>query len=323
MPRHLLGIRGMSRDQLIGLIENGLHFSEVGARDIKKVPALRGKTIINLFLEASTRTRVSFEIAGKWLSADTINVGSSDSSVKKGETLLDTARNLEAMNPDILVVRHSESGAPHLLARHLERCSVINAGDGMHEHPTQALLDCITLTTHFRNRGEKLEGKTIAIVGDVRHSRVARSNILAHQLLGNRVHLVGPPTLVPHEFGDAGAYGDTVRVFSSLEEGIRDVDVVMCLRLQRERQAQNFLPSLEEYTREYGISERRLREWAPGSVVLHPGPINRGIEVSSEVVDGPRSLVAQQVTYGVAVRMAVLFAVSAGPNENQKEQVAV
>ena len=311
MPRHLLGIRELSKAQLIALIDNGLHFSEVGARDIKKVPALRGKTIINLFLEASTRTRVSFEIAGKWLSADTINVGS-DSSVKKGETLLDTARNLEAMNPDILVVRHGESGAPHMLARYLQRCSVINAGDGMHEHPTQALLDCITLKAHLKKQGRELTGLTIAIVGDVRHSRVARSNILAHQLLGNMVHLVGPPTLVPHEFAHPDAYGSSVKVFHSLAEGIRDVDVVMCLRLQSERQAQNFLPSLEEYTREYGINEKRLLAYAPNSVVLHPGPINRGIEVSSEVVDGARSLVAEQVNFGVAARMAVLFSVSTG-----------
>jgi aspartate carbamoyltransferase catalytic subunit len=311
MPRHLLGIRELSKEQLIALLDNGLHFAEVGARDIKKVPALRGKTIINLFLEASTRTRVSFEIAGKWLSADTINVGS-DSSVKKGETLLDTARNLEAMNPDILVVRHGESGAPHMLARYLQRCSVINAGDGMHEHPTQALLDCITLRAHLKKQGRELSGLKIAIVGDVRHSRVARSNILAHQLLGNSVHLVGPPTLVPHEFAHSDAYGSSVKVFHSLADGIRDVDVVMCLRLQSERQAQNFLPSLEEYTREYGINEKRLRAYAPNSVVLHPGPINRGIEVSSEVVDGPRSLVADQVNYGVAARMAVLFSVSTG-----------
>lgn len=314
MPRHLLGIRGMTKEQLNGLLDNGLHFSEVGARDIKKVPALRGKTIINLFLEASTRTRVSFEIAGKWLSADTINVGA-DSSVKKGETLLDTARNLEAMNPDILVVRHGQSGAPHLLARFLERCSVINAGDGMHEHPTQALLDCITLRSYYKNKGQELTGKTIAIVGDVRHSRVARSNILAHQLLGNKVHVVGPPTLVPPDFGHEEAYGASVRVFSNLREGIEGADVVMCLRLQKERQTHNFLPSLEEYTREYGINERRLREWAPDSVILHPGPINRGIEVSSEVVDGHRSLVSQQVNFGVAARMAVLFAVSAGAKE--------
>jgi aspartate carbamoyltransferase catalytic subunit len=311
MPRHLLGIRELNKEQLLTLLKNGLHFAEVGARDIKKVPALRGKTIINLFLEASTRTRVSFEIAGKWLSADTINVGS-DSSVKKGETLLDTARNLEAMNPDILVVRHGESGAPHLLARYLERCSVINAGDGMHEHPTQALLDCITLGAHFKKEGRELEGLKIAIVGDVRHSRVARSNILAHQLLGNTVNLVGPPTLVPSEFALPNAYGESVKVFHTLAEGIKDVDVVMCLRLQKERQAQNFLPSLEEYTREYGINEKRLRQYAPNCVILHPGPVNRGIEISSEVVDGERSLVASQVNYGVAARMAVLFSVAAG-----------
>jgi aspartate carbamoyltransferase catalytic subunit len=312
VPRHLLGIRGLSKEQLLKLLDNGAHFAEVGARDIKKVPALRGKTIINLFLEASTRTRVSFEIAGKWLSADTINVGG-DSSVKKGETLLDTARNLEAMNPDIIVVRHSESGAPHLLARYLERCSVINAGDGMHEHPTQALLDCITLRNHFKSRGGELRGRSIAIVGDVLHSRVARSNILAHQILGNHVRLVGPPTLVPKSL--EASYGDGVSVHHELAEGIAGAEVVMCLRLQKERQTKHYLPSLEEYTREFGITEKRLRANAPEAIILHPGPVNRGIEASSEVIDGPRSLVADQVTYGVSARMAVLFDVAIGSQE--------
>lgn len=318
MRRHLLGIRGMTRTELENHLENALSFGEVSGRDIKKVPALRGKTVINLFLEPSTRTRASFEIAGKWLSADTINIGE-DSSVKKGETLADTARNLEAMSPDVLVVRHRESGAPHLLAKLLTKCSVINAGDGLNEHPTQALLDCLTLKHHFRDRAEGISGLRIAIVGDVRHSRVARSNIWAHLLLGNEICLVGPPTLVPAEFADPRAFGGNIRISHSLGAGIEGSDVVMCLRVQRERQDEHFLPSLEEYTTEYGVTESKLRKFAPQAVVLHPGPVNRGIEVSSEVIDGPRSLVTQQVTFGVAVRMAALFTLATG-TAGQREQ---
>jgi len=305
MYRHLLGIEGLSRDELYRYIENAKSFCEVSDRDIKKVPALRGKTIVNLFLEPSTRTRTSFEIAAKRLSADTVNVGASDSSVTKGETLLDTARTLEAMQPDIIVIRHKESGAPHFLARHLTGTSVVNAGDGMHEHPTQALLDLLTLAQRFSERKTGVEQLTVAIVGDVRHSRVARSNIWAHKLLGNDVVLVGPPTLVPNEFVDA--FGGGVRVEHDVRRGIHGADVVMCLRLQLERQTEHYIPSLEEYSREYGISERLLRQHAPDAVVLHPGPANRGTEISSEVMDGPRSLVAHQVRNGVATRMAVLF----------------
>lgn len=305
MYRHLLGIEGLTRDELYRYIENAKSFCEVSDRDIKKVPALRGKTVVNLFLEASTRTRTSFEIAGKRLSADTVNVGASDSSVTKGETLLDTARTLEAMRPDIIVIRHKESGAPHFLARHLSGTSVVNAGDGMHEHPTQALLDLLTLSQKFADRQQGIEGLRVAIVGDVRHSRVARSNIWAHKLLGNEVVLVGPATLVPNEF--VAAFGGGVQVEHDVRRGIQGADVVMCLRLQLERQTEHFIPSLEEYSREYGISERLLRQYAPQSVVLHPGPANRGTEISSEVMDGPRSLVSQQVRNGVATRMAVLF----------------
>jgi len=311
MSRHLLAIEGLSRDELYQYLENSQSFVEVSERDLKKVPALRGKTIVNLFLEPSTRTRTSFEIAAKRLSADTINVGASDSSVTKGETLLDTARNLEAMRPDILVMRHRESGSPHFLARHLTHTAVVNAGDGMHEHPTQALLDLLTLRQAFSGRRHGLEQLRIAVVGDVRHSRVARSNIHAHLLLGNEVTLVGPPTLVPRELG-ADCFGDAVRIAWDLREGLRGADVVMCLRLQLERQEERYVPTLEEYSREYCVSERVLRECAPDAVVLHPGPANRGTEISSEVMDGPRSLISRQVNNGVAVRMAVLFHCAAG-----------
>lgn len=308
--KHLLGIRELSPEQLIFLLDNAEQFVEVGTRDLKKVPALRGKTIVNLFLEPSTRTRVSFEIAGKRLSADTINIGSSDSSVVKGETLLDTARNLEAMAPDILVMRHKESGAPHFLARYLTATSVVNAGDGLHEHPTQALLDCLTLRQHFKAKGRSQTGLKVVIVGDVRHSRVARSNIWAHQKLGNHVTLVGPPTLVPREFCDARSFGENVRVESNLAKGIQGADVVMVLRMQLERQTEHFVPTLEEYSREYCVSEKILSRYAPDSVVLHPGPANRGTEISGDVLDGTRSLVTRQVNNGVAVRMAVLFALA-------------
>ena len=318
--RHLLGIEHLSRDEFLLLLNNAKEMAEVSRREIKKVPALRGKTVVNMFFESSTRTRSSFEIAGKRLSADVVNFSSGGSSVIKGETLLDTAWNLEAMAPDAIVVRHPSSGAPDFLASRLSRTCVINAGDGTHEHPTQALLDCLTLAQHYEKQGRNLEGLSIAIVGDVVHSRVARSNIYAHLLLGNEVRLVGPPTFLPPEFESPLAFGHlgqgeergSLKIFHRLEEGIAGVDVVMCLRIQLERQEQGFLPSLEEYCHVYGISERILQRLAPECVVLHPGPVNRGIEVSSDVVDGPRSLVNQQVTNGVAVRMAVLFSLIVG-----------
>lgn len=312
MRKHLLGIEGMSPQSFVGLLDDAETFVEVGERELKKVPALRGKTVINLFLESSTRTRASFEIAGKRLSADVINIGGSESSVAKGETFLDTARNLQAMAPDIIVVRHSESGAAHFLARHLPDTSIINAGDGLHEHPTQALLDCLTLRQHLRAQGRELSGLTVAIVGDIRHSRVARSNIWAHALLGNKIRLVAPPTLLPPEVRDSQCFGVPVEVHHQLERGIEGADVVMALRMQLERQDQHFVPSLQEYTNEFCITEQKLARWAPNAVVMHPGPINRGTEISSEVVDGPRSLITDQVRNGVAVRMAVLFNVSTG-----------
>jgi len=308
--KHLIGIEDLSKDDLLGLLTDADNFIEVSEREIKKVPALRGKTIINLFLENSTRTRVSFEIAGKRLSADTINVSSSGSSVSKGETVLDTVWNLEAMNPDIVVIRHKESGAPKFLADNLKNVSIVNGGDGMHEHPTQALLDCLTIQKHFAKAGRSLDGLKIAIVGDVFHSRVARSNLWAHKLLGNKVSVVAPPTLVPR--GVAEVYGDNVSVTHNLAEGIEGADVVMCLRMQLERQGNFFVPTLDDYTRRFCVTEKLLRKVAPHAVVLHPGPMNRGVEISSDVADGPRSLIGSQVNMGVAVRMAVLFKVGRG-----------
>lgn len=307
MVDHLLGIQGLSKSEIYRYLDTALSFVEVSERDIKKVPTLRGKTIVNVFFEPSTRTLSSFDIAGKRLSADTINVSIGSSSVKKGETLLDTVRTLESMNPDVLVMRHSESGAPHFAARHLTNTSVVNAGDGQHEHPTQALLDLLTLKQHFAQLGRSIEGLRIGFVGDVRHSRVARSGIWAHLALGNEVRLIGPSTLVPEDFA-RGTFGrGKVSVVHDLREGLRDLDVVVSLRMQLERQEEHFVPNLDEYSREYCISEKLLAELAPESIVLHPGPMNRGTEISGEVADGPRSLIRKQVTNGVAVRMAVLY----------------
>ncbi len=322
--RHLLGIEGLTREELLLFLDNADNFSEVMTREIKKVPALRGKTVINLFLEPSTRTRSSFEIAAKILSADTINISGSESSTSKGETLLDTAHTLEAMNPDLLIIRHKESGAPHLLAKHLKRTVVVNAGDGTHEHPTQALLDCMTIRQHLRIKGRGLSGIKVAIVGDVRHSRVARSNLYAHLLLGNEVTLVGPETLVPQDFLGPKAFGGKgkISIARNLQDGVKGADVVICLRMQLERQAGNYVPNLEEYSREFGVSERVLKAHAPDSVVLHPGPANRGIEVSSEVLDGPRSLFRMQVHNGVATRMAVLFLLATHKDSTHKELAA-
>jgi aspartate carbamoyltransferase catalytic subunit len=306
MVDHLLGIEGLSKTDIYRYLDAAHSFVEVSERDIKKVPTLRGKTIVHVFFEPSTRTLASFDIAGKRLSADTINVSASSSSVKKGETLLDTVRTLESMNPDVLVIRHSESGAARFASQYLTRSSVVNAGDGSHEHPTQALLDLLTLRQHFSSVKHGLEGLKVGFVGDVRHSRVARSNVWAHLALGNEVRLIGPPTLVPPEF--AGVFGDGgVRIEHDLAAGLKGLDVVVCLRMQLERQDEHFVPNLDEYSKEYCVSERLLRDLAPSSVVLHPGPMNRGTEISGEVADGPRSLIRRQVNNGVAVRMAVLY----------------
>ncbi len=295
--RHFLGIEGLSRDELLFVLDTAESFREISEREVKKVPTLRGKTIINLFYEPSTRTRSSFEIAAKRLSADAINISASTSSVNKGETLMDTARNLCAMRPAALVLRHPSSGAPHLLAR-LNQCPVINAGDGTHEHPTQALLDAMTIREHLGD----IEGKTIAIVGDILHSRVARSDILALTTLGAQVRLIGPPTLLPPEFGRWGVDRQT-----DLRSGLIGVDAIIMLRVQRERQTRNFLPSLGEYARRFCLTVEALREATPNVLILHPGPMNRGVEIDSRVADGPYSVILEQVTNGVAVRMAVLY----------------
>ena len=314
--RNLLGIEGLSKGDMLSLLKASQNFVEVVDRDLKKVPALRGKTIINLFLEPSTRTRVSFEIAGKILSADTINVGSSESSTTKGETLLDTVGVLEAMNPDIVVIRHKESGAPQFLAKHLKRVAIVNAGDGMHEHPTQALLDCLTIQQHLTAQGRSLSGLRVAIVGDIRHSRVARSNILAHLLLDNEVRLIGPETLVPWDFIGERCYGSSnVKIFRDLAEGIEGADVIIVLRMQLERMDGYFVPNLEEYSRWYCVTEKLVDRYAPKAVILHPGPANRGVEVGTSLLDSGRSLFKSQVHNGVAVRMATLFSVATAKGE--------
>jgi aspartate carbamoyltransferase catalytic subunit len=305
--KHLLGIRGLSAEEITHVLDTAESFREISAREIKKVPTLRGRTIINLFFEPSTRTRTSFEIAGKRLSADVINVSSSSSSVTKGETLLDTARNLEAMGPDLIVIRHPSSGAPHQLAR-VCRASVVNAGDGSHEHPTQALLDALTI----RQRKGSLEGLRVAILGDILHSRVARSNAHLLTTLGASVALAGPGTLAPPEFASLVEGSGSLRVERRVEDALEGADVVMVLRIQRERQESAFLPSLREYAVHYGLNMKRLSLAAPDAIVMHPGPMNRGIEISSEVADGASSLILDQVANGLAVRMAVLYLLGGG-----------
>ena len=308
--RHLLGIADLSAADIHQILELSETFLEIGERPIKKVPTLRGRTVINLFLENSTRTRTSFEIAGKRLSADTINISGSSSSVSKGETLLDTARNLSAMRPDVVVVRHGASGAPALIAKHLA-AAVINAGDGAHEHPTQALLDCATIRKH---RGS-LEGLEVAIVGDIEHSRVARSNILAFCKLGARVRVAAPATLVPRGLEALG--GELTRgrvsVHHKLAPALEGADVVMMLRVQNERLGgTSRFANAREYARFYGLSSRTLAAAKPDAIIMHPGPINRGVEMMPEVADGDRSVILEQVTYGVAVRMAILYLFGGG-----------
>ena len=308
--RHLLGIRGLSAEEITHFLDTAESFREISEREIKKVPTLRGRTIINLFFEPSTRTRTSFEIAGKRLSADVINISSSSSSVTKGETLLDTARNLEAMGPDLIVIRHPSAGAPHQLAR-VCRASVVNAGDGAHEHPTQALLDALTI----RHRKGSVEGLRVAILGDILHSRVARSNAHLLTTLGAEVTVAGPGTLAPPEFA-ALADGKGVSVARRVEEAVEGADVVMVLRIQRERQDKAFLPSLREYAVHYGLNLKRLSSAAPDAIVMHPGPMNRGIEIASDVADGASSLILDQVANGLAVRMAVLYLLGGGTGTN-------
>jgi aspartate carbamoyltransferase catalytic subunit len=303
--KDLLGIRELTPAEITHILDTAESFRDISRREIKKVPALRGRTVINLFFEPSTRTRTSFEIAAKRLSADAINISASTSSVTKGETLLDTARNLEAMSPDCIVIRHSSSGAPQQLAR-VCRAAIVNAGDGAHEHPTQALLDALTIRDH---KG-RISGLKVAIIGDILHSRVARSNIHLLTKLGATVSIAGPGTLVPDEFGELVEEG--VIVERRLEDAIGGADVVMILRIQRERQDAAFFPSMREYAVHYGLNLKRLESAAPDAIVMHPGPMNRGIEIASDVADGTRSLILDQVSNGLAVRMAVLYLLAGG-----------
>ncbi|BBU63095.1 aspartate carbamoyltransferase [Methylosinus sp. C49] len=298
--RHLLGIEGLSRIDILTLLDMAEEAIEVSRQVEKKRATLRGRTQVNLFYESSTRTQASFEIAGKRLGADVMNMSVANSSEKKGETLLDTAMTLNAMRPDILVVRHARAGAVHLLARKVD-CAVVNAGDGAHEHPTQALLDALTIRRH---KG-RIEGLTVAICGDVLHSRVARSNIILLSALGARLRAVGPSTLAPDSLSRLG-----VEVFHDMRTGLAGADIVMMLRLQRERMNGAFVPSSREYFHFFGLDEEKLAYAAPDALVMHPGPMNRGVEIDSSVADGPRSLIRDQVEMGVAVRMAVLEALA-------------
>ena len=299
--KDLLGIKGMAAEEIKLILDTATTFKDVSERDIKKVPALRGKTVVNLFYEASTRTRTSFELAGKRLSADVINISTSTSSVTKGETLLDTAQNIEAMKSDMIIVRHSCSGAPEYLAQRL-KSSVINAGDGAHEHPTQALLDMFTI----REKHGRLEGVTVAIVGDILHSRVARSNIYGLATMGAKVRVCGPPTMLPTGIEKLG-----VTVTYDMDEAVKGADVIMTLRLQLERQTAGLFPGVREYARLFGLNRARLERAAKDAIVMHPGPMNRGVEIASDVADNA-SVILDQVTNGVAVRMAVMFLLSGG-----------
>ncbi len=298
--RHLLGIEGLAPDDLIQLLDLADEAVEVSRQVEKKKATLRGRTQINLFFEASTRTQASFELAGKRLGADVMNMSVGSSSIKKGETLIDTAMTLNAMRPDLIVVRHHSAGAVQLLARKVD-CSVINAGDGQHEHPTQALLDALTIR---RNKG-RIRGLVVAICGDILHSRVARSNLILLNALGADVRVVGPSTLLPIGIENMGA-----KVFTNMREGLKDADIVMMLRLQRERMNGSFVPSVKEYFRYFGLDSEKLAHAKPDALVMHPGPMNRGVEIASDIADGAQSLIREQVEMGVAVRMAVLEALS-------------
>ena len=300
--KDLLGMQDLSVDEINLILDTAESFIEVSTREIKKVPTLRGKTVVNLFMEPSTRTRTSFEIAGKRLSADTINISASASSVVKGETLIDTAKNLEAMNPDVIVIRHSASGAPHMLAKRVKQ-SVINAGDGAHEHPTQALLDMMTI----KARKGRISGLKVAIVGDIAHSRVARSNIYGLTRMGAQVTVAGPATMLPRYIERMG-----VSVYRQIEEAVKGADVIMMLRIQTERERQSLFPSLREYARCFCLNGRNIRLAKDDVLVMHPGPINRGIEIAPEIADGPASVILEQVTNGVAVRMALLYLLTGG-----------
>ena len=300
--KHLLDIQSLTAEEILTVLDTARAFKAVGERAIKKVPALRGKTVVNLFVEPSTRTRISFELAAQRLTADVINFNSEASSLKKGETLKDTARNLEALNADIIVMRHNASGAPHFLARFL-RASVVNAGDGAHEHPTQALLDAFTV----REKKGKIAGLNVTILGDILYSRVARSNIWAYTKLGAQVTLCGPATLVPKVFEQMGC-----RVTYNVDEAIAGADIINLLRIQHERQRKTMFPSIGEYASLFGLTQARLARAKPEALIMHPGPINRGVEIDSQIADSGRSVILDQVTTGLAVRRAVLFLINGG-----------
>ncbi|MBI3492558.1 MAG: aspartate carbamoyltransferase catalytic subunit [Acidobacteria bacterium] len=302
MNKDLLGIGDLTRDEIYAILDTAEAMREIGQRAIKKVPTLRGKTIVNLFYEPSTRTRTSFEIAEKRLSADTLNIAAAQSSVLKGETLADTALTIEAMQPDMIVLRHASSGAGHLLSR-ICRSRIINAGDGTHEHPTQALLDAFTIREHKK----RIEGLKVTIVGDLLHSRVLRSNAILLTALGAHVWICGPSTLVPAGIDRLG-----VRVSTIVDEAVADADVIMMLRIQQERMHGAFLPSLREYFVTFGMTAARVARAKPDVIIMHPGPMNRGVEIASEVADGPYSVILEQVANGVAVRMAVLYMLGGG-----------
>ena len=303
MKKDLLSINDLTRDDIYLILDTAEAMREVGERPIKKVPTLRGRTIVNLFYEPSTRTRTSFEIAEKRLSADTLNIAVATSSVLKGETLVDTALNIEAMAPDMIVLRHASSGAGHLLSR-ICRSRIINAGDGMHEHPTQALLDAFTIREHKK----RLDGLKVAIVGDLLHSRVLRSNVLLLTTLGACVWVSGPATRVPRGMDQLG-----IRVTTSVDEAVADADVIMMLRIQQERMQGAYFPSIREYFTTFGMTRERVARAKPDVIIMHPGPMNRGVEIASDVADGPYSVILQQVANGVAVRMAVLYLLAGEP----------
>ena len=309
--KDLLGIEALSAEEIVLLLDTAESMRSIADRQIKKVPALRGRMVVNLFFEPSTRTRFSFETAEKWLSADSLNFsGGRGTSVEKGESLLDTARNLQAMSPDLIVVRHGSPGVPHFLARNLA-AGIVNAGDGAHEHPTQALLDALTI----RRRLKRLDGLKVVIAGDIAHSRVARSNVFLLTRMGSEVTLCGPPTLLPPRVEDLGA-----RATTDFDRAVEGADVVMMLRMQLERQSHSLFPSAREYFARYGLTSARLARANPGAIVMHPGPMNRGVEIASEVADSAQSVILEQVANGVAVRMAVLYLLLTGrPWEGERE----
>ena len=307
--QHLLGIQDLASETILEVLHTAVSFREISQRKIKKVPTLRGRTVINAFFEPSTRTRSSFEIAAKRLSADTINFSTSTSSISKGESLKDTGLTLHAMRPDVLVVRHPQAGAPAYLSRYCTRTHIINGGDGFHEHPTQALLDAMTILDHK----ESLEGLTATIVGDISHSRVARSNALLLTRMGAHVRVCGPPTLIPIGFGEYG-----VEVTYDLSEALRDADVVMMLRTQWERQREVFFPSIREYFRLYGLDAAKMKVARKDAIIMHPGPINRGVEIDPQLADGPHSVILDQVSNGVALRMALLYLILGEQEETEE-----